>query len=168
MIDSELDELERGIRALLTEFDLTWVLSDIEEGIKAKGRIEVVVPPRRRKADAELPLDINVRHYAVPTPGYKGPTMVGDVPVDSEDRVDLILDALHRLLVELPSIHEDAVNRLADTVDHDSMADDIAFQPDADDAAPEVLGIEAVKAFSGRRQKAAEFLSRLTDEVMGR
>jgi hypothetical protein len=166
MDNSELAELERGIRAALTDFGLDWVLADIEEGIKAKGRVDVVVPRGRKAEEQESLFAGDARPYTVPVPGYKGPTMVGDVPVEPADRVALAIDALHRIIVELPAIHEDAVNRLADSEDHDSVADDMIFLPDEDDSAQPVLSVGTVKASMGRRRQAEEFLFRLSDEVM--
>lgn len=167
MNDSELAEVEQGIRALLREFDLAWVLSDIEEGIKAKGRVEVVVP-RARKAEVEQGqlIEAETVAYALPSPGYKGPTMVGHVQVSPAERVEVAIEALRRVIVELPSIHEDAVSRLEDSDDRDSKADDMIFLPDEDDSAKPVPGIEMIKASAGPRRKAEEFLLRLRDEVM--
>lgn len=167
MDENELIELEQGIRAALADSGLDWVLADIEEGIKARGRVEVVVPRGRKTEEQDSLFDGNALDYAVPPRGYKGQTMVGNVPVSRADRVALMIEALGRLIVEMPAIHEDAVNLLADSKDRDSVAYDMAFLPDEDDSAQPVPGIEAIRAATGRRREAEAFLARLSEEVMG-
>lgn len=165
MDERELAELEQGIRDALRDVGLDWVLTDIEEGIKAKRQVDVVVP-RGQQAEQESLFDQNTRYLMKAPPGYKGPTMVTDVPVDPADRVDLAIEALRRVIVELPAIHEDAVRRLADSRDRDSVAEDMIFLSDEDDSSPPVPSIATIKASSGWRQEAEEFLARLRDEVM--
>lgn len=167
MNETELAELERGIRAALGDFSLDWVLADIEEAIKAQGQVDVEVP-RNRRAEDQLPILVeDEQRYAKPTSRYKGQIMVGNVPVAPADRVALMIEALRRLIVELPAIHEDAVSRLASSEDRDSVAYDMTFLPDEDDSAPRVPGIDTIKAAAGRRQEAEAFLARLSEEAMG-
>jgi hypothetical protein len=45
----------------------------------------------------------------------------------------LIVQALRRLIVELPEIHEDAVRRLAPGDDRDTAAGELRFVPEEDD-----------------------------------
>lgn len=163
MEDAELEELEQRMHELLTEFGLDWVRANIEEGVAVRGNIDVV--PRGRKPEPEPLFEEGVDYYAVPKPGYKGPTMVGDVPVSPSDRVDLIIEALRRLIVELPAIQEDAVGRLAISNDHDSVAEDMTFLPGEDDSAQPVPSVHTIKDLGRARQAADEFLRRMLDEV---
>ena len=96
--------------------------------------------------------------------------MIGNVRLSPGDRVQLITQALHRLIVELPEVHEDIIKRLASTHDPDAAAQDLLFLPDEDDTAQTPPGLEAVTASQARmaRQAAAAFLARLDREVSAR
>jgi hypothetical protein len=167
MDDDELAELDQGIRALLAESGLDWVRENIEEGVVAGGRKEVLVQHDRAN-EPEALFGVGEFQYVEPTAGKKGQRMIGNVPLSPTARVKLTIQALRRLIIELPEIQEDAVKRLAESEDHDSAAEDVRFLPDEDDASRPVLGLEAVNSPSKRdaRHAADSFLSRLLDEVM--
>jgi hypothetical protein len=167
MDNDELAELDQGIRALLAESGLDWVRVNIEEGVVAGGRREVLVQHAKAN-EPEALFNGGEFQYVEPTAGKKGQRMIGSVPLSPADRIKLTIQALRRLIIELPEIQEDAVKRLAESDDHDSAPEDMRFLPGEDDTSQPVPGFEAVNSSSKRdaRHAADSFLSRLLDEVM--
>ena len=171
MDDAELDSLEQGMRVLLTELGLDWVRANIDEGIAVGVRKEVLVPQGASQPNEPVPLfDGGDFQYKEPPTTGRGQRMIGNVRLSPGDRVQLITQALHRLIVELPEVHEDIIKRLASTHDPDAAAQDLLFLPDEDDTAQTPPGLEAVTASQARmaRQAAAAFLARLDREVSAR
>ena len=72
MDNAELELLERGMRALLTESGLGWVRASIEEGIAAGTRTEVSIP-RRSSRGKEPPslFDEDRFQYKEPSPSCR-------------------------------------------------------------------------------------------------
>lgn len=167
MDDDELVELDQGIRTLLAESGLDWVRENIEEGVVAGGRREVLVQHARAN-EPEALFGTGEFQYVEPSGGKKGQRMIGNVPLNPAARVELTIQALRRLIIELPEIQEDAVKRLAESEDHNSAAEDMRFLPDEDDASQSVPGLEEVNSPSKQdaRHAADGLLSRLLDEVM--
>jgi hypothetical protein len=171
MDDAELGSLEQGMRALLTELGLDWVRANIEEGIAVGVRKEVLVRhgASRRNEPVSLFADEDFEYEEPPSAG-RGQRMIGNVRLSPADRVKLITQALYRLIVELPEVHEDTIKRLASTHDPDVSAEGLHFLPDEDDTAQAPPGLEAVTSSHARtaRQAAAAFLDRLDREVSAR
>jgi hypothetical protein len=171
MDDAELGSLEQGMRVLLAELGLDWVRANIEAGIAVGARKEVLVRhgASRRNEPVSLFADEDFEYEEPPSAG-RGQRMIGNVRLSPGDRVKLITQALYRLIVELPEVHEDIIKRLASTHDPDTAAEDLRFLPDEDDTAQGPPSLEAVTASQARmaRQAAAEFLARLDREVAAR
>lgn len=163
----EIVTLELGMRALLSEFALDWVRTNIEEGIAAGLQLDVLVD-RSVRPEAQVALfDEEEAQYRRLSPDAKGQRMIGNLRLQPADRARLVIKALRRLIVELPEIHEDTIKRLAVVDDGESMAEDIRFFPDEDDTAEAAPGLETVTAPESQaaREAAATFLARLDHEV---
>jgi hypothetical protein len=167
MDDEQLAVLEQGMRAALTEPGLDWVRANIEEGIAAGVQKEVLVRRSSRQQAAESLFDDEEFQYEELSTNGKGQRMIGNVRLGSADRVRMITQALRRLMVELPQLHEDAIKRLADDNDPATAVEDMRFLPDQDDTAEAPPSLDGVMTSQNRaaREAAAAFLVRLDDEA---
>jgi hypothetical protein len=167
MDDEQLAVLEQGMRAALTESGLDWVRANIEEGIAAGVQKEVLVRRSSRQQAAESLFDDEEFQYEELSTNGKGQRMIGNVRLGSADRVRMITQALRRLMVELPQLHEDAIKRLADDNDPATAVEDMRFLPDQDDTAEAPPSLDGVMTSQNRaaREAAAAFLVRLDDEA---
>lgn len=94
--------------------------------------------PRRSSRGNEPPslFDEDGFQYKEPAPSSEGRQLIGNVRLSQADRVTLIIQAIRRLIVELPEIHQDTMKRLAPTDDEaDTAVAGMEFVPDEDDAA---------------------------------
>lgn len=167
MNDEQLAALEQGMRAMLTEFGLDWVRENIEERIAAGVQKEVLVRrSSRRQAPATL-FDEEDFQYTELSSDSKGQRMIGNLRLNPADRVRLVTQALRRLMVELPEIHEDTIKRLAASEERGTTAEGMLFLPDEDDTAEAPPSLDAVMTSQARiaREAAAAFLARLDHEA---
>ncbi|MGH3165313.1 MAG: hypothetical protein ACRDN0_05390 [Trebonia sp.] len=166
MEDTERAELDQGIQVLLTEYGLNWVRANIDEGVADRGSMDVLVTQGHEYDQAPL-FGEDAFQYVEALPGKKGQRMVGNVPLLPAARLELTIAALRRLIIELPEIHEEALRRLAESNDHDSMVETLRFLPDEDDGSQPVPGLEEVNTPSRReaRRAAGDFLGRLIREA---
>jgi hypothetical protein len=169
MDNAELELLERGMRALLTESGLGWVRASIEEGIAAGTHTEVSIPRRSSRGNEPPSLfDEDGFQYKGPSPTSGGRQLIGNVRLSQAERVTLITQAIRRLIAELPEIHQDTMKRLAPTDDEADMAvAGMEFVPDEDDAAQAPPSFEAVMTPQARaaRRAAVEFLAQVDREI---
>jgi hypothetical protein len=166
MDNDELGSFEQGVRALLTELGLDWVRVNIEQGIADGVHKEVTVGrSQHRDQAASLFDDEEGFQYAEPLPGKGGQRMIGNLRLGPADRVGLIIQALSRLVVELPAIQEETIKRLASTEEHDSVAEDLRFLPDGDDGTQPPPSLRSVTAPAAQdaRLNAEAFLARLRE-----
>jgi hypothetical protein len=169
MDNAELELLERGMRALLTESGLGWVRASVEEGIAAGTHTEVSIPRRSSRGNEPPSLfDEDGFQYKEPSPNSGGRQLIGNVRLSQAERVTLITQAIQRLILELPEIHQDTLKRLAPTDDEADMAvAGMEFVPDEDDAAQAPPSFEAVMTPQARaaRRAAVEFLAQVEREI---
>jgi hypothetical protein len=162
MDNDELASLEQGVRALLTELGLNWVRANIEQGIAAGVYKEVIVG-RSQHLDRPASLfgDEEGFQYAEPLPGKGGQRMIGNLRLGPADRMGLIIQALYRLIVELPEIQEETIKRLASTEEPDTVAEDLRFLPDGDDGTQPPPSLQSVTAPAAQdaRLSAEAFLA---------
>jgi hypothetical protein len=169
MDNAELELLERGMRALLTESGLGWVRANIEEGIVAGTHTEVSIP-RRSSMGNERPslFDEDRFQYKELSRSSEGRPLIGNMRLSQVERVTLITQAIRRLIVELPEIHQEIMKRLAPTNDEADMAvAGMEFVPDEDDAAQAPPSLEAVMTPQARtaQRTAVEFLAQVDREI---
>jgi len=168
MDNAELELLERGMRTLLTESGLGWVRVSIEEGIVAGTHTEVSIP-RRSSMRNEPPslFDEDGFQYKEPLPSSGGRPLIGNVRLSQVERVTLVTQAIRRLIVELPEIHQEIMKRLATNDEADMAVAGIEFVPDEDDAAQPPPSLEAVMTPQARtaRRAAVEFLAQVDREI---
>lgn len=93
--------------------------------------------------------------------------MIGNLRLNPADRVRLVTQALRRLMIELPEIHEDTIKRLAASEERGTTAEGMLFLPDEDDTAEAPPSLDAVMTSQARiaREAAAAFLARLDHEA---
>lgn len=131
-------------------------------------RKEVLV---RRSSRQQAPATLfdeeeDYKYTELPSDG-KGQRMIGNLRLNAADRVRLVTQALRRLMVELPEIHQDAIKRLAASDDRGTVAEGMLFLPDEDDTAEAPPGLDAVMTSQARmaREAATVFLARLDHEA---
>jgi hypothetical protein len=178
MNERELVRLEQELLAMLSGTDLDWVLSSVREGIAA-GRPEEVHVRRERQGEEVLPLDLTDEGmYSLEEPSNtdagrrssKGQRLVRNVPLRPAERVILIIEALRRVIVELPAIHEAALKLLMQDDQVPAGAEvTLRFLPDEDDQSTPPTRLEAISSPSAResREALARILDRLESEVRG-
>jgi len=168
MDDAELESLEQGMLSLLSELGLDWVRANIEEGIAAGIHKEVPIPRGSRWKESATLFDEDGFQYDDSSPSNSGTRLIGNVRLSPSERVALISQALRRLIIELPAIHQDTIKYLAPiNHDPDMAVEDVRFLPDEDDTAQPPPSLEAVMTSQARatRQAAADFLTQLDQEV---
>jgi hypothetical protein len=166
-VDSgQLASLEQGMRSLLSELGLGWVRANIEEGIVAGVQKEVLVRSDAQRNELALFDEENFRYEEIPS-NAKGQRMIGNLRLGPVQRVSLIVEALQRLITELPEIQETTYKLLAPTNDADVAVEALTFLPDEDDGTEAPPSIDAVTAEQTRtaRQSAEAFLRELILEA---
>jgi len=149
------EELESRLRTMLAEADLMWVLQQVDDAISA-GRTEVVtVKSRRRRLrrnagqtgsifdgfDETLPRAYEEREpYQVEkfTGVDVSKAQISTSPLSASDRVRVLLEAIQRLLVDLPRVHRAQVKLLHSPEMDLPLVDDIEFR--RDEGAPPTSG----------------------------
>lgn len=115
MDESELIRLERDLLAMLSEPDLDWVRSSVQEGIAA-GRPEEVHVRRERQGEEVLPFDVDgdgtyssgeTFNTSASRMSSKGQRLVRNVPLTPTERVILIIEAGSRRRTPGPTIPGD-------------------------------------------------------------
>ncbi|MFI7130151.1 hypothetical protein ACIBQ1_30965 [Nonomuraea sp. NPDC050153] len=123
------EELESRLRTMLAEAGLAWVLQQVDDAISA-GHAEVVtVKSRRRRTRRttghtgsifDVPDETPLRAYeergSYQVEKFSGIDMskaqISTSPLSASDRVRVLLEAIQRLLVDLPRVHREQVKLL--------------------------------------------------------
>ncbi|WP_405165915.1 hypothetical protein OG203_13000 [Nocardia sp. NBC_01499] len=168
MDDGELEAFEGGVRIILLELGLDWVRQSIDEGIAAGVNKAVTVPRGSKwREDPTWQMEELPFSHELEQPPGKGQLMVGNTRLGGEQRVALIIQALKRLIVEVPEIHQDMAKRLMAVDDSGAQVDSISFLPDQDDSASPPPSLDQILAPAAQeaRAAAAAFLNRMSQEV---
>jgi hypothetical protein len=135
----DLAEAERQIREVIQEADLGWILTGADEAIAAgvPEQIGIIERSNRRSHDPEdelfsLPEVIELRPDSRQRPTR---VVTRSRPMNGQERIELLLTALHRYLIDVPAVHDGLVqeiNASADLRREDQVVQTIRFEPDSD------------------------------------
>ncbi|MEV4399997.1 hypothetical protein [Nonomuraea sp. NPDC049607] len=117
------DELEQQLRTLLAEAGLSWVLQQVDDAV-AEGNSEEVrlkaqrARPRGRYGDEEaIFIHDEVVYERVSIPSHREPDgariHITTRPYTTAERVQLLIAALRRLLIDLPRVQQEQVKLLS-------------------------------------------------------
>ncbi|MEV3954333.1 hypothetical protein [Streptomyces albogriseolus] len=157
MNESDLRELEDGLRSIIRSAGLAWLLDELDATIAA-GVAEEKLLRRRSRSIADGPEGYETIMVAEESPDayrrsiQRGATLVVTTrPMTSRERAELFLEALRRLLLELPRIEDEALKIMADSGSQERVPiRSVRFAPD--------------ESLSGRRDQGRELSRRLTEE----
>lgn len=168
---------EEQIRAVVREADLGWILTAVDEAIGAGVSEEVGIIDRGRRHDQQaegLASTSDFREVRIATREKATRTVTKNRPMIGTERLELLLAALGRYLIDVPAIHEglvEEINAHADPEDPHGIVETIHFQPDEDSIGDSSLHIRVADetwAHPERvalRSKAEELLLNLREEV---
>lgn len=150
MDPNELSRLEASLREMLEGSSLEWLLDEVD-GAVAVGVPEEKLLQRRVRAGGEewsaeedqvLVQDLQVplhgsrqaRHGAAyESAKRKGTLVISTRPMTAEERVTLLLEALRRVFVEVPTIETETLKTLASVEDEAGereSASTVTFEPE--------------------------------------
>ncbi|MFD3676105.1 hypothetical protein [Streptomyces sp. NPDC058613] len=178
----ELRHTEQELREALQGTALAWVLDDVDAAIAA-GVPEEKILRRRAQRRGDDPRDASpavaaARYEVVDRSmlGFvefeasrkRGTLVIATRAMTDQERVQLLLDAVRRVLVELPEIELETLKLLQTEPEGDagrrSVAEELSFEPDESSRSRRSrTEIRADRIPIERRER----LSRLLDEVTG-
>ncbi|KNB52486.1 hypothetical protein [Streptomyces caatingaensis] len=144
----ELRRVEQQLREALRDTALSWVLDDVDAAIAAGVPEEKILRrrPQRRGDDtyAASPISVAARyevvdrselgHVEIEASRKRGTLVIATRAMTDEERVQLLLNAMRRVLVELPEIELESLKTLRAGAEGDagsrSIAEAVVFEPD--------------------------------------
>jgi hypothetical protein len=137
MTEEELQAVERRLREIAMESGLGWVIDQADEWIAEGITEEDDSPPRRSYNSWNYRGGLSggngyefdaVRGWSAPRRALK----LSDRPVS--ERVGILIDALHRVLTELPAIEREMVKNFAPSTElRIAPVASVSFAPDQED-----------------------------------
>ncbi|MET7776891.1 hypothetical protein ABZU94_11975 [Streptomyces mirabilis] len=124
MSEEELLQLERQLQQVLIESGFEWLTDAIEDSAAAGVPQEKLLRRRRQSRSQNDPIEgggIEEPEYTTVSEytqrQYRAGQRTGSVvistrPMQTRERVELLLDALHRMFVELPEVEESTLSIL--------------------------------------------------------
>lgn len=100
MDDDEVRLVEAQLRELFAEFGLSWVLAQVDTSV-AEGRLEELHHSGTQRYSYPL-------ERIAGAPAKRGKPAVTNRPLSTRERVEYMIDALHRMLVEVQAINKHA------------------------------------------------------------
>lgn len=182
------EELESRLRTMLAEAGLMWVLQQVDETISA-GRAEVVTVKssrRRMRRDIgqtesifealnEEPLSVYEEREPYRVEKFTGidasKAQISTSPLSASDRVRVLLEAIQRLLVDLPRVHREQVELLCSHEISAPLVDDIEFRRDSGASTTssdlKIASDRFVSDFAGEEldESVLHILRRLSEEM---
>ncbi|MFG2963070.1 hypothetical protein ACGFZS_07245 [Streptomyces sp. NPDC048288] len=144
----ELRRVEGQLREALQDTALSWVLDDVDAAIAAGVPEEKILRRRQQRRGDDLPatspaaaaaryevVDRSMLGLGEYESSRKGGTLViATRAMTDEERVQLLLDAVRRVLVELPEMELEVLKTLRTEPEGDagsrSIAEAVVFEPD--------------------------------------
>lgn len=176
MIDEPL-QAEQQIREVVQEIGLDWILAAVDEAIAAGVSEEVGIVDRssRESRQAERLVDItDVREVRAGSREKATRTVTKNRPMAGPERIEILLAALRRYLIDVPTVHDGLVEEINAHIEperHDTIVRTIHFEPDLDSIAGTSLHVQVADepaphpARSALRTKAEEVLRDLREEA---
>ncbi|MFD8159623.1 hypothetical protein [Streptomyces malaysiensis] len=180
----ELRHVEQQLREALQDTVLSWVLDDVDAAIAAGVPEEKILRrrPQRRDDDSHgsSPAAAAARYEVVDrsvlglseleASRKRGTLVIATRPMTDEERVQLLLDAVRRVLVELPEMELEVLKTLRTefegNVGNRSIAEAIVFEPDESNRSRRSRTEFQVDRMSAeRRARVSQLLADVTREV---
>lgn len=184
MNESELRQVEQELREALVDVGLRWVLDEIDDAIAAGVPEEKILRRRSHRTGSEgqpySSAEVAEQYEVVGlvrTSGkeYEASRRRGDLviaprPMTLQERVRLLLDALRRILIELPEIELEITKTLREVSDGDegsrTEVNEVTFEPDENSRSRrESLSIHSSRLPRERRERVRELLNEIVSEV---
>jgi len=183
---SELRRVEEQLREALQDTVLSWVLDDVDAAIAAGVPEEKILRRRpQRRGDgpyAVSPALAAARYEVVDSRELgsaeyeasrkRGTLVIASRPMTDEERVLLLLDAVRRVLVELPETELESLRTLRAESEEDtgsrSIAESVKFEPDESIRSRRSrTEFQANRVSEERRAYVGQLLADVTREVRG-
>ncbi|MBA6439479.1 hypothetical protein [Streptomyces sp. GMR22] len=141
MREDELRELEQQLQQVLIESGFAWLMDAVEDSAAAGVPQEKLLRRRRKSRDQENPFEEGAREEPEYTTvseytqrQYRAGQRTGSVvistrPMHTQERVELLLDSLHRMFVELPEVEENTLSILGEGDERRAPVHRVAFIP---------------------------------------
>ncbi|WP_305779812.1 hypothetical protein [Nocardia nova] len=144
MDSDQLLAVEDEIRSMISDSSLAWLLDEVDDAIAA-GIPEEKLLRRQRRAvgrsdqEAEAALykvidTASVHDAEYETSRKQGTLVIATRPMTDQERVEVLLEALRRVLVELPEIELETLRTLREVPESDdgdrSAAETVTFVPE--------------------------------------
>ncbi|MEU9792352.1 hypothetical protein AB0E27_17310 [Streptomyces sparsogenes] len=144
----ELRRLEQQLREALQDTTLSWVLDDVDAAIAAGVPEEKILRRRQQRRGDDPPVTspaaAAARYEVVDrsmlglgeyeSSRKKGTLVIATRAMTDEERVQLLLDAVKRVLIDLPDMELEVLNTLRSEPEGDagsrSMVEGVVFEPD--------------------------------------
>jgi hypothetical protein len=172
--EQELAETEAAIREILISAGLQWILDDVDEALSAgiwTDKPVVVRHQSRQTPTGEEKFDF----YEPAIPGVKGRqrNITTNIPHTRLQRVELLISALRRAIIELPAIQEDTLKNLnlqedAGEQGHIMPADTVSFLPEdgtSSPASPPQISDILTREATLRRDSTVRVITTLLEEI---
>lgn len=147
MHDSELRRVDRELRGLLAGTDLQWVLDEVDEAIADGVSEERILHHRRGKGrrggerrEEDLRVAASEDYTVARAEGGEleasrrgGALVITTRPMTLRERVLLLLEAVRRVVIELPEIEEETLMVLRRTPADEELrapVETVAFEPE--------------------------------------
>ncbi|WP_051777512.1 hypothetical protein [Streptomyces violaceorubidus] len=181
----ELRRVEGKLREALQDTALSWALDDVDAAIAAGVPEEKILRRRQQRRGDNLPatspaaaaaryevVDRSMLGLGEYESSRKGGTLViATRAMTEEERVQLLLDAVKRVLVDLPEMELEVLKTLRSEPEGDagsrSMAEGVVFEPD-EGARTRRSRIEfrGDRVSAERRTRVSQLLAEATREVV--
>ncbi|MFI8850319.1 hypothetical protein ACIGW3_09030 [Streptomyces sp. NPDC053499] len=186
MNQSELRRVEEQLREALQDTVLSWVLDDVDAAIAAGVPEEKILrrrPQRRGDGPYAVSPEMAAARYEVvdsrelgsaeyEASRKRGTLVIASRPMTDEERVLLLLDAVKRVLVELPETERESLKTLQSETEDDtgnrSVAESVRFEPDESIRSRRSrTEFRADRVPDERRAYVRQLLAEVTEEVRG-
>ncbi|MFI7385034.1 hypothetical protein [Streptomyces sp. NPDC049813] len=181
----ELRRVEGQLREALQDTALSWVLDDVDAAIAAGVPEEKILRRRQQRRGDNLPatspaaaaaryevVDRSMLGLGEYESSHKGGTLViATRAMTEEERVQLLLDAVKRVLVDLPEMELEVLKTLRSEPEGDagsrSMAEGVVFEPDESARTRRSrTEFRGDRVPAERRTRVSQLLAEVTREVV--
>lgn len=166
MDEAELLQVDNQLRGLLEGTELEWVLDEVDEAIAEGVPEEGILRRRSTKGrpareqdlwaaaaeDYTILTSLQIDSGELEASRKSGTLVITTRPMTVQERVMLLLDAIRRVVVELPAVEAETLDRLQS--DSGRAVEAVVFEPE--------------EGFSRRRDRRTKIAHRMTGEDSAR
>ncbi|MCC3314882.1 hypothetical protein [Nocardia africana] len=178
MDSHQLLAVETEIRSVISDSSLAWLLDDVDDAIAAGIPQEKVL--RRRRGAVQQSEDADVALYQVfdpeaisskeyETSRKQGTLVITTRPMTDAERVEVLLEALRRVLVELPDIELETLRILQEVPRNEEgarrVAETVTFRPEDEVRPRNRTAIALRRDHAAQRHQLSELFAQAAQEV---